>query len=227
LEQIMSKSWFTAKAARGEIPEIEILSDIGEFGLSFEDFNNALKALGPVKELLITISSNGGEVSTGFAIYDRLKRLSAHKTVRVMGLAASMASVIAMAGDEIVMPENAMLMIHNPWGGVVGEAEQIRSFSEALEMMKSNIESAYVNRTKRPAEEIRAMMNRETWLTASEAVRLGFADRVEEPMRKAASLDVSRFKNIPAGFPKTPFDALAARAFRNFNENYFRGPRHG
>jgi ATP-dependent Clp endopeptidase proteolytic subunit ClpP len=222
----MAKSWFTAKAARGATPQVEILSDIGGFGLSFEDFNNALKALGPVTELDVLISSDGGDVSTGFAICDRLKRLNARVNVHVIGLAASMASVIAMAGTEVVMSANGFMMIHNPWGGVVGEAEQIRSFSEALDMMKANIVGAYVNRTGLPEDQIRALMDKETWLNASDSVRLGFADRVEEPIRMAAALDTSKFKNVPESFPKNPFDAFAQRAFANFNERYWRGPRH-
>src|SRR5882724_140496 len=161
----MSKSWFAAKAARGAIPEITILSDIGEFGVTADDFNNQLKALGPTKEILVTISSNGGDVSVGTAIYNMLKRHPANKVVRVMGLAASMASVIAMAGDEVVMPGNAMLMIHNPWGGVMGESKEIKSFAAALDMMQANIQDAYVKRTGMDAADVAEMMDVETWLT--------------------------------------------------------------
>jgi ATP-dependent Clp protease protease subunit len=221
----MSKSWFAAKAARGAIPEISILSDIGEFGVTAEDFNTQLKALGPTKEILVTISSNGGDVSVGTAIYNMLKRYPAHKVVRVEGLAASMASVIAMAGDEIVMPGNAMMMIHNPWGGVVGEADQIISFGSALEIMRRNIVSAYASRTNLSESDITAMMDKETWLSAAEAVRLGFADRVEEPMRMVAMVNTSRFMNVPESYPTNAMDAIRERAFSNFNDRPFRNRR--
>jgi ATP-dependent protease ClpP protease subunit len=168
--------------------------------------------------LVISINSDGGDVSTGFAIFNMLQRHPARKVVRIDGLAASMASVIAMVGDEVIMPANAMLMIHNPWGSVTGGAEQIQSFGGALGTMRDNIVSAYVKRTKLSAETIRGLMDAESWLSAEEAVKLGFADRVEAPLAMAAIAnlpDVSRFKNAPRN--ARGLDAIRERAFERFN----------
>lgn len=199
----MSK-WFTMKAAGKAKKEanIAIFSDIGLFGVTAQDFHDQLAALGNPDTLNVTISSNGGDVAQGFAIYNMLARHSAHKVVTVEGLAASMASVIAMAGDEIVMPENAMLMIHNPWGSIGGEADQIASFADALKTMQANIVAAYKKRTGLPEDVIAGMMDRETWLGADKAVALGFADSMADPVKMAASFDLKRFEHVPEGFAK-------------------------
>jgi ClpP class serine protease len=127
-----------------------------------------------------------------------LNRHSARKIVTVEGLAASMASVIAMAGDEVVMPSNAMMMIHNPLGSITGGSDEIESFASALKIMRDNIAQAYKDRTGLGLDEIQKMMTRETWLSAEEAVAKGFADRIEAPRKIAASnLGLSRFTNVP------------------------------
>lgn len=220
----MSKSWFSVRASAGGVGEVFIFSDIGEGGVTSESFYvelARLKARG-VKTLIVYINSNGGDVSTGFHIFTMLKNFPARKIVRVEGVAASMASVIAMVGDEVVMPGNAMLMIHNPWGSIVGGAEQIKSFGEALDVMQANIVNAYAKRTKIDPGEIQKMMNRETWLSATDSVRLGFADRIEGELKAAALAalpDLAKFKNAPK-LP-TGMDAIRERAFENFN-----GGRH-
>lgn len=213
----MSKSWFTARNA-GSVGEITIYSEIGGGGITGEAFHAALRSLRGVSTLLISINSDGGDVSTGFAIANMLERFKARKVVRIDGVAASMASVIAMVGDEIVMPSNAMMMIHNPWGATVGGAEQLKSFANALEMMQANIVTAYAKRSGIGPARIQGMMDAETWLSAEEAVRLGFADRIEAPLKMAAMAnlpDVSKFKNAPS----TPrgIDAIREHAFEQFN----------
>lgn len=217
------KSWFNARSA-GSVGDITIYQDIGDFGVTAEDFHAALSRMRGASTLIISINSNGGDVTTGFAIMNMLKRHPAKKKiVRIDGLAASMASVIAMVGDEIVMPSNAMMMIHNPWGSVGGSAEQIKSFGTALEMMKENIIGAYVKRTKLAVETIRAMLDAETWLSAEECVRLGFATRIEGELKAAAlaSLpDTSKFKNAPRRL-----DTLRERAFTRFNQKGGRNVR--
>ena len=195
-----SKSWFHAKARGNGAADIAIFSDIGGFGVTAQDFHDQLLALGDVDELNISISSDGGDVFVGFAIFNMLRRHSANKIVTVEGLAASMASVIVMAGDEVVMPSNAMIMIHNPWGGIVGESDHIISFGEALDKMRKGILKAYRDRTGIPPSQLQAMMDKETWLDAKEAVSMGFADRIEKPIAMAASVNVDRFRNVPALF---------------------------
>src|SRR5690625_2640779 len=138
-----------------------------------------------------------------------LKRHKAHVTVYVDGLAASVASVIAMAGDEVIMPANAMMMIHDPWTWGAGNAKQFRKLADDLDKIGESIVAAYEGKTGLSSEEITSIMDAETWLTASEAVEMGFADTIEESKHIAASLrngalvvqgqtfDLSRYRNPP------------------------------
>lgn len=200
------RSWFkVAKAARNEktgnaVGRVEIYSDIGSYGVSASAFDQQLKALGKVGELDIRISSNGGDVSQGFAIYNMLAAHPAVKTVTINGLAASMASVIAMVGNKVIMPKNSMLMIHNPWGGVTGESDQIISFGEALAKMGDQIVGAYTDRTGLKKGQVVRMMAKETWLDAKEAKSMGFVDQVIAPVDMAARFDTSNFNRTPNGF---------------------------
>jgi ATP-dependent Clp protease, protease subunit len=145
----MSKRWFSMRASAGPVGELFIFSDIGGGGVTSEAFHAELSRLKAraVKTLLISINSDGGDVSTGFHIFNMLARFPAKKIVRIEGIAASMASVIAMVGDEIIMPSNAMMMVHCPWGSVTGGVDQLKSFAGALEAMQENIVGAYVKRT--------------------------------------------------------------------------------
>lgn len=193
--------WFTvAKSKQAGSAAIRIFNDIGDFGVTAMDFATELDSVGDVNQLDIAISSNGGDVSQGFAIFNILNRHKARKVVTVEGLAASMASVIAMVGDEVRMPSNAMMMIHNPWGALMGEADQIKSFGEALETMQDNIADAYVARTGMDKTEVLEMMARETWLSAKKAVELGFADTVENALQVAAAFDLRKFNHVPKKF---------------------------
>jgi ATP-dependent Clp protease, protease subunit len=136
-------------------------------------------------------------VFDGVAIYNALKRHDAAITVWIDGIAASIASMIAMAGDEVVMPENAMLMLHDPSGLGMGTAADMRAMAEALDRMKAGMVAAYRDKSGRDDAEIEALMRDETWLSAEEAVALGLADRVKQPVRTAAHFDFSRFRNPP------------------------------
>jgi ATP-dependent Clp protease, protease subunit len=190
------KRWYDFRAqVRGA--EIVIYNEIGAFGIPAKAFLDDLKALGPVAELTARINSPGGSVFDGVAIYNALKRHDARITVWIDGIAASIASMIAMAGDEVVMPKNAMLMLHDPSGLVMGTAADMRVMAEALDRMKAGMVAAYRDKSGRDDAEIEALMAAETWLSAEEAVDLGLADRVEQPVRMAAHFDLSRFRNTP------------------------------
>jgi ATP-dependent protease ClpP protease subunit len=169
-----------------------------------------------VAELTVRINSPGGSVFDGVAIYNALKRHEARVTVWIDGIAASIASMIAMAGDEVVMPENAMLMLHDPSGLVLGTAADMRGMAEALDKMKAGMVAAYRDKSGRDDAEIEALMAAETWLSAQEAVELGLADRVEQPVRMAARFDLSRFRNPPP--------QLAALTTTTFQEDAMSDP---
>jgi ATP-dependent Clp protease, protease subunit len=178
-----------------------------------KQFKADMDALGDVKEFDIYINSGGGDVFAGFAIYNMLKRHEARKTVFVDGLAASIASVIAMAGDKIVMPENAMLMIHNAWALVMGNKAKLRKLADDMEKIDGSIAGIYAARTGKTEADIVALMDAETWFTAAEAVDAGLADKIEASKKLAASVDgeflslnglkfdLSRYKD--AAKPKT------------------------
>ncbi len=172
-------------------------------------FKKDLDALGDISELKIYINSDGGDVFAGQAIHSMLKRHSAHKTVYIDGLAASIASVIAMAGDTIVMPRNAMMMVHNPWTFAWGDSNDFRKMAETLDQIRESIVAAYQDKSGMEPDAIRELCDAETWFTADEAVEKGFADEIEESKQVAASLngqflnvneqqfDLTRFKNPP------------------------------
>ena len=132
------KGWYTIKAASdGTSANISIYEEIGGWGITAQQFSEDLKALGDISHISLHIHSPGGDVFDGIAIYNLLNKHPAKVTVQIDGLAASMASVIAMAGDRIVMPENALMMIHKPWGISGGNANDMAAL-DYRGMVKSN-----------------------------------------------------------------------------------------
>ena len=201
----MRRRWYEFRAqARGA--EIVIYDEIGAFGIPAKAFLDELKALGAVAELTVRITALAARCSMGVAIYNALKRHGAAITVWIDGIAASIASMIAMAGDEVVMPENAMLVLHDPSGLVAGTAADMRAMAEALDRMKAGMVAAYRDKSGLDDAEIEALMQAETWLSAEEAVALGLADRVEGPVRMAARFEAA------AGILYDVVDASAADA---------------
>ena len=190
----MEKKWYEINNS-AEVTDVYLFNDIGTFGVSAQSFVEEIKEY-EGKELAIHINSLGGEVFEGMAIYSIIKRRKAKTTVYIEGIAASIASVIALAADEVIMSENSLLMIHNAWGGGSGDAKEMRKQADVLDKISNEIAEIYVKKTKRPYDEIVEMMAEETWLTAEEAVALGFVDSISEPIKVAAKYDVSRFKNI-------------------------------
>lgn len=194
----MSK-WYEIKALKNSA-EISIYDEIGGWGVSAKDFVEDLKGVGDVADITLRLNSPGGSVFDGMAIYNQIKQHKAQVTVYIDGLAASMASVIAMAGDLVIMPENAMMMIHNPWTMAVGDAEDLRNNADLLDKIKSTMLSAYAKKSGKSEDEISAIMDAETWLTGAEALEAGFADEAEPALDIAASIkdfDLSKFQNAP------------------------------
>lgn len=194
------QSWYSIRAAAGGDGEIHVSDEIGGWGISARQFVEDLQALGAVQTLTVRINSPGGSFFDGVAIYNALARHPARKTVWVDGFAASAASVVAMAGDEIVMPENTMMVIHEPRGAGAGTAADIRVIAEALDRACRSIVSIYAARTERSAEDIEALLAAETWMSAQEAFDLGFTDRIEPAVAIVARFDAQKFrvKHLPA-----------------------------
>lgn len=164
-----------------------------------------LKEIGG-NDIDIHINSGGGDVFAGVAICNMLKRCAGKKTVYVDGLAASIASVIAMAGDEIIIPENAFMMIHKAWTIAMGNANDMRSLADTLEKLDLGIVSTYMTHAADGVTEdkISELMSAETWLTGAEAAELFSNVKTVDEIKAAASCD-SKFMdryNVPQGYTK-------------------------
>lgn len=180
---------FAMKGAGTEVLELDIYDDIGDpfwgDAVSAKDVRAALKGSPNAKTIKLRVNSRGGEVFDGFAIYNMLVEHPARVEAQVDALAASMASVVIMAADEITVSQGAMIMIHNPWVFVMGESEDLRQTADLLDKMRDQCADVYVARTGISREKAIEMMDAETWMTADEAKANGFADKVI-PAKKAA-----------------------------------------
>ena len=196
-----NQSWYSIKAKANDTAEISIYDEIGFWGVTAQSFSKDLKALGGnLKQINLHIHSPGGDVFDGIAIYNLLKNHPANVTVYIDGLAASMASVIAMAGNEVIMPENAMMMIHKPWGIQGGDAEDMRKYADLLDKVENTLIPAYASKTGKTPEELAEMLSAETWLNGKECVEQGFADKLAEPLVAMASIKSRKledFENMP------------------------------
>ncbi|EJJ0116124.1 Clp protease ClpP [Salmonella enterica] len=205
-------NWWNIKNSAGEDDtpaEMQLYGYIGEWDdISSAEVVKELKEI-KAKTIVVRINSYGGSVFTAQAILSSLKRHPANVKVYIDGIAASAATIIAMAGDKIIIPANAMMMIHNPWTFAAGDSEELRSIAEMMDKVRDSILAAYREKTGLSDEKLIELMDAETWLSADEAVELGFADEVEKPMRMAASLkdgvfclngmnfETSRFASLP------------------------------
>lgn len=199
-----AESWYSMRAlARGSV-EILLYDEIGAWGITAKQFATDLLACGDVSQINLRIHSPGGDVFAGMAIYNTLKAHPARLDVYIDGLAASMASVIAMAGDTVFMPSNAMMMIHKPWGVQGGDADEMRRYAELLDKVETTLVQAYAAKTGKSPEEIHALLKAETWMDGGEAVAAGFADQLIDPLQAAAQLNSKRMQE----FEHMPKDAL-------------------
>ena len=130
------------------------------------------------------------------AMYNVIKRRESKTTVYIEGIAASIATIIALGADEVVMAENSLFMIHNAWGGASGEAKDMRKTAETLDKISSELIDIYRKKTGLSYEVLSEMMDEETWLNANEAYELRFIDTISDSIKVAAKYDVSKFKNI-------------------------------
>lgn len=205
------KSWYTIRA-RASGTEVLIYDEIGAYGVTAKGFLAELGALPDDAAIDLRLNSPGGSVFDAVAIYNALKRHAGEITVWIDGIAASAASYIAMAGDTVVMPENAFLMIHDPSGLVMGTADDMRATAEALDKVKGSLIQGYAAKSGKADDEIATLMASETWLDAKDALDLGFIDRIAEPVKLAASFDVARFRNAPPELVEAASDAEESAA---------------
>lgn len=188
---------FAIKAAADTPTEIEVYDEIGFWGVNAKDFRAKLKGAG---DIVLKINSPGGSVFDGIAIYNDLKAHNGNVRVEITGIAASIASIIAMAGDEIAIAENGMMMIHNAWTIAAGNAEELQAQADVLSKIDGNLALTYASRKGTPGvRAIKQMMADETWMTGKEAKANGFATEILTPVDTSsqARFDLSVFENAP------------------------------
>jgi ATP-dependent protease ClpP protease subunit len=209
------KGIFSAiKNANGEL-EIMLYDEIGyDFwsggGITAKDVADQLKAAGTLSRIVLRINSPGGDVFEGSAIYSQLASSGVPVDVMIDGLAASAASFIAMVGRSVSMGDNAMMMIHNPWSIEMGDANDMRKCADTLDKVRDSMLPAYMRRYSGTQDELIALLDAETWLTAEDCKQAGLADEITTPdtatqarvKSVAAKFDLSAFKNAPESLKK-------------------------
>ena len=190
-------NWYNIKNLSESSAEVVIYDEIGAFGIDSKTFIDELAQVPKDKEILLRVNSPGGSVIDGLAIYDAIRRTSQKVTTRIEGLAASIASIIALAGDEIIMSENSLFMIHNVWGGETGDSKDMRKAADLMDKMSSKLVSIYMAKSGKEESEIQSWMDSETWFSAEEALEAGFITAIEEPISLAAKFDIYKcnYKN--------------------------------
>lgn len=208
------QSWYTIRAKGEDTVEVLIYGDIGEswYGESVtaKKFVEELQVHAD-KKLVIRINSYGGSVPDGIAIYNAIQRHPKQKDVSIDGVAVSIASLIAMAGDTVSIAENGLIMIHAPWGGVVGNAKEVRQYADVLDKFAEAMVTSYANQTGKSVEDTRALVTdgEDHWYTAQEAADAGFVDEIVSVLEPA---EAARFQSALLARFKVP--AAVAAAFR-------------
>jgi ATP-dependent Clp endopeptidase proteolytic subunit ClpP len=181
--------------------EIAIFDEIDSWwGIGPKEFKAALDPIKGVKSIKLLLNSPGGSVFDGWAIYNLLAEIRAKLTVEVVGLAASIASIIALAGSKLVMAEGSYYMIHNPWTRMSGASEDLRKAADLLDKFRADFVAIYARESGLDNTEVGKLMAAETWLSASEAVEKGFASEVSgygDVAAKIGPIGRYGFANIP------------------------------
>jgi len=184
-------------ATQGQPTELDLYGEIGFFGISAAAFRAGLKGAGTVT---LRVNSPGGDVFDGIAMYNDLVDHPYHVNVVISGLAASAASIVAMAGDTIQIAESARFMIHNAWGVVMGNRNDMREMASVMDGIDKSMARIYADRTGTGIRSVAKMMDDETWINSREAVDLGFADSLTAKPKDVAariSWNLSAFQHVP------------------------------
>ena len=190
------KNWFEIQNnAESETADVYIYSEVGGHDVNAKTFIDELKTIKD-KNIDVHINSLGGSVFDGLAIYNALKNHSKKVTTKVEGIAASIASVIAMAGDTIEMAENSLFMIHNPFAMSGGDANELRKTANILDKIRNEIAGIYASKSTQTAEHFVDLMNVETWFNSNETMELGLINGITQPLKIENNYDISKFQNI-------------------------------
>jgi ATP-dependent Clp protease protease subunit len=203
---------FTAKAEADALT-LEIYDAIGADwfgqGITASEISDAMKTAGDYSSLNVRLNSPGGDLFEGVTIYNLFRASGKPVNVTVDGLAASAASLIAMAGDTITMGVGTQMMIHRAMGGAMGYAEDMRELADILDSVSAGAADIYVVRTGMEKDKVMQLMTAETWMSASEALESGFATAVSEsqPQNVSGRFDLSMFKNTPVSLQTEPVES--------------------
>lgn len=203
------KNWYTITNKADGPAEISIFGPIGNTwdgeGVTASKFIKDFKAI-KAQDVTITVNSPGGSLFDGLAIYTAMASSGKNITAKVMGLAASAASLVVMAASKISMPKNTHLMVHKAGNGVWGTADDMRKMAEVMDSLDQSIAATYSARTGKPIEDIKAMLDSgDTWLTADQAVEMGFADEATELVTATAMFDLDSLpENVRASLQPPP-----------------------
>lgn len=212
------KSWFSIQA-KNDVAEVSIFDEIGGWGVSASDFKKDWDGIKDKKNIKVMLNSPGGSVFDGMTIYNIISSRRANVTVEVYGLAASIASVIALAGDRLIMGEGTYMMIHEPWAVSIGNSKDMLKMSELLDKMQGEFINIYETSSGLSRDEIKSAMEKETWYTAQEAQDAGFADEIYETEKVAAcAFDFSKYgyAHVPAGMAANGKPKEAPETVREF-----------
>lgn len=201
------KKWYKIQAKSSDVAEISIFGDIGfswwDEGVTAAQFKKDFDEIKDSKEINILINSPGGDVFDGIAIHNIIATERDKVSIEVLGLAASAASIIALAGSSLQIDAGGFFMIHNVWSFAMGDANDMRETADRLDKIGGELVNIYEAHSDLSAAEIQEFMDAETWFTAAEAVEHGFADEEAEPEEIAASASIDpryAYKHIPERF---------------------------
>ena len=200
----MKNTWYQITNASGDTPAtVYIYSEIGEWGITADAFAREFNAI-ESDSVDVRINSQGGSVFAGFAIHSILSNSDKSIIVYIDSLAASIASIIALAGDEIHIADKAYFMMHNPSGLVLGESKDMQKTARLLDQLTGTLADIYASKSGKEKDEILKLMEDETWMTGQQAVDAGFADEVFQTAKIAASYDLSAFTHAPINHFSAP-----------------------
>ncbi|MFC4158279.1 head maturation protease, ClpP-related [Chitinimonas lacunae] len=209
-----TQRWYNMAAQNDASVRVDIYDEIGGWGIRAADFSRDLKALDDGKKKVnVHINSPGGDVFDGIAINNLLAQMGDRCTVYVDGWAASSASIIAVGAHKVVMADNALMMIHNPWTFAMGDAAELRATADALDVCRTALVASYRRKATAVADaELIRLLDAETWLTPTEAVALGLADEVSGASTAKACVVprlMASYRNAPKWASETPEPAPA------------------
>ena len=188
---------FKMKANQPKVAELSIYDEIGPWGVSAAGFRAGMDSVKDADTIDLEINSYGGDVFAGLSIYNMLMASGKKINVKVMGVAASAASLIMMAGSTRSMPKNTMVMVHNPWGVAIGNSAEMRETADLLDKIGVGLHETYAKVTGLGDDELKAMLAKDTWLSADESLEFGFATEVTDEIEAQASFDINA-ADIPA-----------------------------